>query len=272
MDLEIYRHLWGVEAPFEEAVPRIKEEGYAGIEHDLPTPADQEGFSELLSGAGLQYIADIYSEGETPDDHATSLSEQVHQAASLGATLINSHTGADSWSQDDCSWLFEQALSLEAEVGIPIAHETHRGRALFNPWRAHELLARLPELRLCCDYSHWVVVAERLIDEETEVRAACAERCIHIHARVGYEQGAQVPDPAAPEYEEELAAHERWWDEIWDAQQSRGLDTSTLTPEYGPPLYLHTLPYTNVPVADLWQVCLWQASRERARFAAREDS
>jgi hypothetical protein len=37
----------------------------------------------------------------------------------------------------------------------------------------------------------------------------------------------------------------------------------TFTPEYGPPTYLHTLPHTQMPVADLWQVCLWAAARAR---------
>ena len=43
--------------------------------------------------------------------------------------------------------------------------------------------------------------------------------------------------------------------------------SSTLTPEFGPPPYLHTLPHTNVPVADLAAVCDWMASRQRDRFA-----
>ena len=41
-----------------------------------------------------------------------------------------------------------------------------------------------------------------------------AGRAHHIHARVGCEQGPQVPHPAAPEYQEALTAHERWWTQI----------------------------------------------------------
>jgi hypothetical protein len=108
-----------------------------------------------------------------------------------------------------------------------------------------------------------------MLHTETEIIRQCAERCIHIHARVGYEEGPQVPDPRAPEYQYCLDAFERWWQLIWDAQDARGLAASTLTPEYGPPGYLHTLPYTRQPVVDLGEISDWQARREAARFALR---
>ena len=50
-----------------------------------------------------------------------------------------------------------------------MAHETHRGRILFNPWITCRLLDRFEHLKLCCDFSHWVCVSERLIDDH------CAE-------------------------------------------------------------------------------------------------
>jgi hypothetical protein len=70
-----------------------------------------------------------------------------------------------------------------------------------------------------------VCVAERVFHEQDEDWAACmaefARATKHIHARVGYAQGPQVPDPRAPEYQAALVAHERWWDQILGAL-SRG--------------------------------------------------
>jgi hypothetical protein len=43
---------------------------------------------------------------------------------------------------------------------------------------------------------------------------------------------------------------------------------SSLTPEFGPPPYLHTLPFTQAPVADLAEMCDWMARRQAARFPA----
>ncbi len=121
-------------------------------------------------------------------------------------------------------------------------------------------------MKLCCDFSHWTCVLERLFNDQFEIIQQCAHRALHIHARVGYEEGPQVSDPRAPEFEHHLHTFEKWWDEIWASQKSRGLTESTLTPEYGPPGYMHTLPYTNDPVSNLWDICNWQAKRAEVRF------
>ena len=41
-----------------------------------------------------------------------------------------------------------------------------------------------------------------------------------------------------------------------------GRETMTIEPEHGPAPYLHTLPHTNVPVADLWAVNDWIKNTE----------
>jgi hypothetical protein len=40
-----------------------------------------------------------------------------------------------------------------------------------------------------------------------------------------------------------------------------------MTPEFGPDGYLHRMPFTNEPVADLVEINCWMATRERQRFA-----
>ena len=53
------------------------------------------------------------------------------------------------------------------------------------------------------------------------------------------------------------------------AQEKRGFRISTLTPEFGPPDYQHTLPFTRVPVSNLEEICDWQARRQADNFADR---
>ncbi|MEN9936098.1 MAG: hypothetical protein RLZZ387_2677 [Chloroflexota bacterium] len=269
MRLRLFRHLWGVDGPWEATFPRVKESGYHGIEAPVPVPERREELRRLLDAHGFAYIAMIFTAGRTVDEHIESFREQVAAASELRPRLINAHSGRDGWDEAESARFFEAALAIEAEAGLPVAHETHRGRVLYNPWVTDRLLARFDRLRLCCDLSHWVCVCERLLDDELEIIRRCAERCIHLHARVGFEEGPQVPDPRAPEYARHLEAHERWWGMIWDAQQARGDAETTLTPEFGPPGYLHTLPYTRMPVADLWQVCNWMAERESEQFTRR---
>jgi sugar phosphate isomerase/epimerase len=270
MQLVLIRHLWGLDEPWETLFPRIKSAGYAGIETGAPPPDQRSRFLDLLAANELELVLGTFTHGATVPEHIDDFRRQLEVAASYNPLLIGCHGGRDAWSWSQCEQFFEGALEAEREAGVLVGHETHRGRPLYNPWATRDLMAAFPDLKLCADLSHWVVVAERLVDDDIDIIRKAAEHTIHIHARVGYEEGPQVPDPRAPEYARHLAAHERWWDIIWDAQAQRGMQVSTLTPEFGPPMYLHTLPYTNVPVADLWEICNWQAQRQAERFVRRQ--
>lgn len=267
MKLILFRHLWGVDGAWEQVFPQFKRTGYRGIESKLPLPADRKRFRALLAKHGFDYIPQIFTQGRNAAEHIESFRAQVAEAAALRPRFINAHSGRDAFTEAESERFFAAALEIEAEAGVAVAHETHRGRILFNPWITSRLMERFDTLKLCCDFSHWVCVCERLIDDQLAIIRKAASRCLHLHARVGYEQGPQVPDPRAPEYQRHLVAHERWWRLVWQAQRKRGDRASTLAPEFGPPFYLHTLPFTDVPVSDLREICDWQAARQAANFA-----
>ena len=267
MQLILFRHLWGVTGSWEEVFPQFQQAGYRGIESRMPSPAERKRFRALLRAHDFEFIPQIFTQGRTVAQHLESFHAQVAEAATFQPRFINAHSGRDAFTEAESARFFAEALRIEEASGVPIAHETHRGRILFNPWVTHRLVQQFDTLKLCCDYSHWVCVSERLLDTEQAILRQCADRCLHLHARVGYEQGPQVPDPRAPEYQRHLMAHERWWRMIWQAQHQRGDKVSTLAPEFGPPLYLHTLPFTGVPVSDLRDICDWQARRQAAHFA-----
>ena len=269
MELLLIRHLWGVSGQAEELFPTLKDLGYRGIEAPVPPAKERERFRELLDRYGFEFIAQIFTRGTSVGEHLESFRQQINEAKFLRPRLINAHSGRDAWDDAEAARFFEQALPIEAGEGMAVAHETHRGRVFFNPWVTRRMLARYDDLKLCCDFSHWVCVSERLLDDEIEILQQAAWHCLHLHARVGYEEGPQVPDPRAPEYQGHLAAHERWWRMIWDAQAARGFAYTTLTPEFGPPAYLHTLPFSNMPVSDLWEICNWQAQRQAENFRHR---
>ncbi len=278
LQLDVFRSLWGVEGAWETSFPRIRAAGFDGVEVRVPTGADQAGERERLRGlvrahdfgliaevSAVGYV--IPASGSTPAEHLADLRRQIPAALSLEPRFINGYHGCDAWSFDDQRRFFAGLLELEREFGIPLTCELHRGRSLFHPWITRDLLREFP-LKLTCDFSHWVVVCERLLDDCEDIIALCAQHCWHIHARVGYDQGPQVNDPRAPEHAAAVAAHERWWDMCWRAVATRGRERLTLTPEFGVEGYLQTLPYTQQPVADLWEICTWQGHRQRARFAA----
>jgi len=272
MNLLLFRHLWGVTEKWEEIFPVFRDAGYQGIECAIPPREEHPRLRRLLEENGFKFIPQIFSQGDSVGEHIESFREQVAVARSFNPELINAHSGRDCFSEEEGARFFEEALNIETGAGVAIAHETHRGRILYNPWTTSRLLARFGKLRLCCDFSHWVCICERLIDDQAQIIAECAARCVHLHARVGYPQGPQVPDPRAPEYKDALEAHERWWRLVWKAQEKRGDPFTTLTPEFGPPDYLHTLPFTKAPVSNLGEICDWQARRQEAHFASRTET
>ncbi|MFP5042969.1 sugar phosphate isomerase/epimerase family protein [Parasediminibacterium sp. JCM 36343] len=266
MQLKTFRHLWGITSPFEEVFPAIKKAGYDGVEFKGVKVAHDNAFKKLMTEYDFEFISQIHTYGETVDEHIASFKELIEISLPLNPILLNSQSGKDSWGKDQKNEFVERALAYEKEMGIPVAHEIHRGRITYNPWDTRDLLLAYNDLKLCCDFSHWVCVCERIIDSEIDIIQLCANHCIHLHSRVGYEQGPQVPDPRAPEYARHLAAHEKWWDIIWQAQREKQFKTSTLTPEFGPPDYHHTLPFTREPVSDLWEICNWMNDRQKERF------
>ncbi|OXL84507.1 xylose isomerase [Paenibacillus sp. SSG-1] len=265
MKLKLIKALWGMEGTgtLEEQVGRIASAGYDGVEAPLPAPDDEQRFKELLASHGLDYVGMIFTEGP---DHYASFEAQLERATSFGPIHVTAHSLRDYVPLEEQIDYFRRAVQLEQQLGVKVGHETHRGRALFNPWDTGKVLNAVPGLGLTADFSHWCCVTESTLEHfESELDLAIA-RTVHIHGRVGYAQGPQVPDPRAPEYAHEVARHFDWWNRIADARQQAGASELTFTPEYGPPGYLHTLPFTNQPVTDLWQVCKWTVEQYRENF------
>jgi sugar phosphate isomerase/epimerase len=279
--------LWGVTeemgntpASYENLFARIKKEGFSGVETPISMIEDKTAFRKALDSAGLTYIAMINTCTFTPDpisskleDHIQSFKRLVLEAKELNPILINSHSGRDSWNFETGKKFFKMALEFEKEQNILICHETHRGRILFNPWITRDMCQSFPELKLTADLSHFTVVAGRVFDitsglddDWVEILQIISQRTKHIHARVGYENGPQVPHPAAPEYQKALELHEIWWDSILETQAKLGTPLQTIEPEHGTNGYQHLLPFTKMPVGDLWEINNWVKDHELERM------
>ena len=263
MRLKIYKALWGLKGDLESQLVSIKEAGYDGFEGGLPSPDEAGLFRRLRQELSLGFISAVFTDGP---DHLTSFREQLEKAAEFEPDLVSSQSAEDSMSFDRQRAFFAGALAVEEEIGLVVAHETHRQRAMFTPWGTAALCREFPELKLTADFSHWVCVCERFLEDQREELRLAGSRAIHLHGRIGFPEGPQVNDPRTPENGEALRFHEEWWSQIVKQRERAGADCFTFNPEFGPPAYMHTLPFTGQPVADLWDVCLWMANRFRDRF------
>lgn len=275
MELKLFKTLWGFSGSPAEALSEARADGYDGIEGPPPAGAARcRDWREQLADHGLAYIAEVCTTGQYVADRRQGLAQHlddiragIDAALNCEALFVTCLGGCDAWPMADSVTFFASAQAIAASAGIAISFETHRGRSLFNPWIARDIVAELPDLKLTADLSHWCVVTERLLDTENEELSRLFSNVHHVHARVGYAQGPQVPDPSAPRYAGELARHESWWQAIWASQRERGYRMSTMTPEFGPDGYLHHDPATDQPVADLRTINNWIAERERDCFA-----
>jgi len=180
--------------------------------------------------------------------------------------LVTCLGGCDAWEEARSLEFLSAAMQLANQYSATISFETHRGRSFFNPWVTARLCALLPELELTADVSHWCVVCERLLDVEADLLAPLCERVRHIHGRVGFEQGPQVPDPRLARYRAALDSHRRWWRRIWDCQRRHGFTRTTLTPEFGPDGYQQVDAVTGTPVGSLWEINRWMARDQHRQF------
>ncbi len=274
--LLLFRSLWTNGFDLDAALADCAAGWFDGVEGPVPSGADARSvFSARLRDAGMPFIAEIATGGgyvpasADPPRHLDDFRRAAEAAAGCRPRFLTVLAGCDRWPLMKSADLFARIIATAAEFGVEVSFETHRSRPTFNPWSTQALLDQLPELRLTADFSHWCCVCERLVlDDEPEGAAWLAGRVRHLHARVGYAQGPQVPHPAAPAFEAELAAHERWWDAVWSDRIAGGVLESTMTPEFGPDGYLQTRPFPGEPAADLDAVNRWMAGRQRDRFNA----
>lgn len=274
MKLDIFRTLWGIQAPLDSYADSLKKVGFVGVEARIPTEgAARRAFAAALKRNEMKYIAVLFSGGdvippqhETPQQHIERIDRLLDYAAELSPEFINMLPGNDRWPMSQQVDFFGTVQAMADQRGIVCSFETHRGTSLYSPWLTLDLIRQLPDLRFTTDISHWVLVSERLLNDPLDDLSAFIEKVHHVQARVGYAQGPQTPHPAAPEYADALAFHQSIWKSVWLQHLKQGRATTTVTTEFGPDGYLHHLPFTNVPVADLSSLNDWMAIEERKHF------
>jgi hypothetical protein len=274
MKLDLFKSLWGWQGDWSHCAEQVRQMGATGVEARMPlNGTDARAMAYNLKQQGLQYIAVVFTGGDvvpdqgwTAQQHLDRLQLALDTAAILQPRFLNVLAGNDRWPLAQQVDFFGRAQVLADAAGVVCSFETHRGSSLYSPWVTLALIEQLPQLRFTADISHWVVVCERLLNDAQDDLQPFIDRVHHTQARVGYDQGPQVPHVQAPEYAKELDFHQQVWQAIWVSQLARGYHSSTLTPEFGPDGYTHLLPFTKMPVADLWDLNLGMAQTQRRHF------
>jgi sugar phosphate isomerase/epimerase len=260
---------WGFKGTTTDFCKQAKKDGYDGIEMWLPQT--KEGIDELIkitSELGLK-IGLLFGDGSSDPkvnkaNHMKKLNDLIN-IKGIRPIYINNHAGKDYFDFNTNKDIINETIKFGKDTGIPIYHETHRGRILYSASVAKKFIDEIPDLKLTLDISHWCNVSESLLQDQPDNINAALSRTEHIHSRVGHQEGPQVTDPRAPEWAEAVKAHFEWWDKIVLRKTQKNEPITILT-EFGPPNYLPTVPFTKVPLADQWDINVYMMNTLRNRY------
>ncbi len=264
--LKVMATNWGFQGSMDDFCAKAKESGYDGIE--VWTPSQEKEQQALLAGVQKHGLAlGLLAAGSDGmyTRHLDQFQQAVDQAVALQPLYVNCHSGRDFFTFEQNKSIIDYTLQASQQSGIPIYHETHRSRILFAAHITKTFLEAIPGLRLTLDISHWCNVHESLLQDQQEAVDLALRHTDHIHTRIGHAESPQVTDPRAPEWEKEVAAHFQWWDQVvqYKADQRQPL---TVTTEFGPPNYMAMVPYTQQPLANLWEINAYMMQRFRERY------
>jgi len=256
LDVRYFCSWWGLDhLGVEPMLRKIRDAGFDGVEIGVPADGPgQEALHSALETHGLQFIAHQYQAEGDFADYRLSLRRSLERAAAARPLFINSHTGRDYWTVEQNLDLIDIAQDVQDRLGVPILHESHRGRFLYSAPAAVEYFARRPNLRITADLTHWVIAAESLLVGHEAALEEAVRRTEHIHVRVGSAELPQVDDPLSPRWSQELQAFSEWWLRIARRFRREGRDLLTITFEFGPPPYCPIHPDTGEPVADFFEI------------------
>ncbi|MBC7423694.1 MAG: sugar phosphate isomerase/epimerase [Ferruginibacter sp.] len=257
MQLKVLCPQWGHEyLPVEDFFIKVKSAGYDGVDTWLPENVEErKKFIRLLDEYGHSIVSHQHqAKGNNFNEFCSSFEYYLNLSMECGPMLINSHTGRDYFNLDDQLRLIDIADNFSVKNNIRIAHETHRGRIGYSPQNAGEVFTLRPAIKITADLSHWVCVTESYLENFKEILSEAILRTEHIHARVGFIEGPQIPDPRSPFWQEPVQFFLKIWGEILAHQKSIGTPVFTITPEFGPPPYMWVNPIDNTPIASQWDI------------------
>ena len=261
---------WGFEGTVDAFCAQAKKAGYDGIE--MWWPMEQKNQDILFDALKKHELAIGFLCGvgdEEPTKHIAAFKNMLNsllQHTKQTPLYVNCHSGKDYFSFEVNNEIIAFTIEQSKKSGIPIYHETHRSRMLYSAPNAKKFMEKNEALNITLDISHWCNVHESLLhDQENTVQLALS-RTGHIHARVGHAEGPQVNDPRAPEWETTVKRHLEWWDAVVQMKIKNGAHQMTFLTEFGPPNYMPTMPYTQQPLSNQWEINVYMMQLLRKRY------
>lgn len=271
MEMQFYCPRWGSEQiNWEDFFLRVIGAGYNGIEWGISRDASEgemEKVWNLVEKHKLKIIIGHYDTYESDfSEHFDLYCAWLEKIKPYPCEKVNSQTGKDFFRFEQIRSLIQETDRFTKQTGIAVVHETHRNKFTFAAHITKEYLEKIPDLKITLDASHWVCVAESFLEDQAQAIDLAILRAEHIHARVGYPEGPQVPDPRVTQWQHALNMHLLWWDRIAE-RKKKDNSVLTITPEFGPHPYMVSLPASGEPITNQWDVNVFMMDLLKERYS-----
>lgn len=247
-ELEIYQSLWAMErripgqteSPPKEHLKTIAAAGYHGacVDPNVAEIPESLALAPYFEDLGLKCMVNAFPHSED------SLEPLLDMAVVLKATQVNIIAQVMPRSPEAAAPIINQWLELAKQYPFPVLMETHRNSTLNDLFYTLDVIAKVPQLRLCADLSHFVVDRELslpLSDIDDQYFDEIIQRSDSFQGRISNNQQIQI----ALEFEQHapwVAQYLTWWEDGfrgWSARSASN-DTMRFLVELGPPPYAIT--------------------------------
>jgi len=150
-------------------------------------------------------------------------------------------------------------MDIADKMNVPIMFETHRDCITNDMFFTLELMDAIPDMRICADFSHYVLGRELALPLTADFKALF-DKLIHrsdcFQGRVANREQIQVP-LAFPQHADWVELFKGWWEQGFKDWKARNPDDADLVflCELGPPHYAIT-DAKGHELSDRWEEAL----------------
>lgn len=266
--LKLYQSLWAMELRrpdgFEhtdaERFRMIKDAGFHGVCLDPAAHEIEDCLAKkpLFEAHGLECMINAFPSNDADMRALLQLSKD------MDATTFSIIGTVYPETVKEAVLIVRRWLDIAAEMDVPVLFETHRDCLTNDMFFTLELMEAIPEMRLCADFSHYVVGRELALPLSPQMQrlfTKLIERSDCFQGRVASREQIQVP-LGFPQHAEWVELFKGWWAESFRSWRQRHRETQTddktdliFLCELGPPHYAIT-DKDGYELSDRWEEAL----------------
>lgn len=261
--LKVYQSLWamelrrpdGFEWTDEARFKRIAEAGYDGVCLDPAVHEIDENLERkhLFEKYGLGCMVNAFPKSD--DD----LRRLLQFSKDMNATTVSLIGTVYPVTAADAIPIIRNWLAIAREMGVEVMFETHRDCITNDMFMTLDLIEALPDMRLCADFSHYVLNRELSLPMSEDFKrhfAALTHRSDCFQGRIASREQIQVPI-GFPQHAEWVDLFKQFWKDGFKSWRSRNEPEAELVflCELGPPHYAMT-DAEGYELSDRWEEAL----------------